>query len=206
MPAYPLGIPEGIGFTRAKWGLRRSVAISESPFTGKQQTYEYPYALWWATLTLPPMNELLAGRWVAFIMKLHGRRGTFLLRNPDYRLKGAASGRHTLLNDIEIGANSIVLQTPFPNIRNTYRAGDFIQVGSGGLAKLYMVADDANTSASGSVSINIEPSVKAGASAGSVVEYENPHGVFRMDKSDLQWDTNKNRIYNISFGCTEALS
>ena len=206
MPVYPLGIPEGIGFSKAKWGLKRSVAISESPFTGKQQTYQYQYALWTATLSLPPMNNILAGRWTAFIIKLQGRRGTFLLGNPDYKLKGAASDKHVLATDIEVGANSISLRTLYPRTPNTYRAGDFIQIGAGATANLYMVTDDANTSQNKIVSINIEPSIRAAASAETEINYTNPKAVFRMDKNDITWDTDKNRIYTITFSCTEAVA
>ena len=204
MPDYPINIPEGVGFSKAKWGMRRSVVISESPFTGKQQTYEYPYALWAATLTVPPMNRVLAGKWIAFITKLHGRRGTFLLGNPDHSPKGSARGEHELATSIEFGDNTIDIRTNFPNAQNTYRAGDFIQIGGGAAAKLYMITDDANTGIDGVVSVNIEPSVKAAVSAGAEVEYINPRGVFRMDKNDLQWDSDRNRNYSITFGCTEV--
>ena len=205
MPIYPLEIPAGVGFVKAKWQLNRSVMVSESPFTGKQQTYEYQYALWHATLTLPKMNRLLAGRWIAFISKLRGRRGTFLLANPDYRLQGNATGDMHTYSQNKIGDTSITLQTGHFGIENTFRAGDFIQIGSAGLAKMYMIVDDASTDAQGFVSINIEPGLKAAIHNQLSINYETPRGVFRMNANNLAWDTDKNRNYSITFSCTEVV-
>ena len=204
MPVYPLEIPRGIGFVKARWKLKRHVVVSESPFTGKQQTYEYPYALWMADLTLPKMNRILAGQWISFIAKLHGTRGTFLLANPDYRLQGNATGDINLWSENEIGATRITLETRFVNTQNTFRAGDFIQIGSGGLAKLHMIVDDASTDPEGLVTINIEPGLKVATQARLNVEYITPRGVFRMNANDYSWDTDKHRNYTITFGCMEA--
>ena len=55
-PSYPLTLPTTTGIAKSSWGLQRAVGVSTSPFTGSQQLYEHDFALWKATITLPPMN------------------------------------------------------------------------------------------------------------------------------------------------------
>ena len=68
-PTYPLTLPTTPAFAKARWSLKRVTAVSESPFTGQQQVFDYGYALWQAVLTLPPMMRSDAANWEAFIMK-----------------------------------------------------------------------------------------------------------------------------------------
>ena len=64
-PTYPLTLPTA-AFSKARWTLKRATALSESPFTGQQQVFDYGYALWTATLTLPPMMREQAANWGGF--------------------------------------------------------------------------------------------------------------------------------------------
>ena len=67
--------------------------LSKSPFTGSQQTAEFDHRLWTVDLSLPPMKRAEAVEWQAFLLQLHGRRGTFLLGDPDAAsARGSASG------------------------------------------------------------------------------------------------------------------
>lgn len=204
-PSYPLTPPSTPAYKDAKWSLVRKASVSESPFTGAQQIYEYNYALWSATLTLPPMKRSQAAEWEAFLMKLHGRLGTFVLENPDYTLRGTASGNITTGADVAVGDHTITLSTTQNSQANIFRAGDYFQIGTGGSAKLHMIVDDASTDSSGNVDVNIEPAIKVALNSGQVIEYTNPKGVFRMQSNDLGWDTNEVSVYGISFACMEAI-
>ena len=103
-PTYPLAHPTDVGFTKSKFSIARAVAVAESPFTGAQQVHEYDRATWKATVTLPPMKRDVAAKWLAFFMKLHGRKGTFLLGDPDCKTaQGNITGSVTLGADIGIG-------------------------------------------------------------------------------------------------------
>ena len=205
-PSYPLSLPTTPDFTKAKWGLNRRVGVSESPFTGAQQTYEYSYALWSATLSLPPMKRTQAAEWEAFLLKLRGRRGTFLLGNPDAKTpRGSVTGSITLYTAASVGDDSLVIQSNQNSTVGIFKAGDYLQLGGSGTAKLYAVVDDASSNASGVVTVNIEPALKVAASSGAAVTYTNPKGVFRMQTSELGWDTDEVSTYGISFACLEAL-
>ena len=205
-PTYPLTLPTAPAFKSARWTLKRATAMSESPFTGQQQVFDYGYALWTATLTLPPMMREQAAEWEAFMMKLHGRKGTFLLGDPDAKtIRGGATTSATLNADMAVGDYTVQINTNNANMTNIFRAGDYIQFGSAGTAKLHMIVDNATSNSSGVVSVNVEPQIKVAGSSGDAIDYTAAQGIFRMDTADLGWDTNEVSRYGITFSCTEAL-
>jgi len=58
------------------------VGMSQSPFTGSQQVYEWPGEWWEAEFTLPPMSRTQAEQWIAFLTALRGSYGTFIIGDP----------------------------------------------------------------------------------------------------------------------------
>jgi len=205
-PTYPLTVPSSPYYQKSTWALQRKTAISVSPFSGAQQVYEYDYALWSATLTLPPMKRSDAANWQAFILKLHGRKGTFLLGDPDARTpRGTISGAVTLGANASVGDFTISISTSQNSLVNAFRAGDYIQLGSGGTSKLYMIVDDVTTDGSGDADINIEPAIKTAATSGATVTYTNAKGLFRMENPQIDWDADEVSKYGIAFDAMEAL-
>lgn len=199
---YPLTMPSTPAFVSQQWSTIRGTGMSESPFTGGQQTVEFAYAKWKAVLTLPPMRRPQASAWTAFFAKLHGRRGTFLLGDQDAKVPqinkitaGTINGDVTLSSNADIGDTIL-------NITGTtaFKAGDYIQLGSTSSSRLYIVVEDQ----SGGSTIQVEPKLKTAAQTGATVTYDSPQGLFRMDSNELMWDTNAVSVYGISFSCTEA--
>lgn len=204
-PTYPLSVPTSPYYSKSTWSLQRKTAISLSPFSGAQQVFQYDYALWSATVTLPPMKRDDAGNWQAFILKLHGRIGTFLLGDPDARTaRGNISGAVTLGSNASVGDYTVTLATSQTSQVNVFRAGDYIQFGSGATSKLHMIVDDANSDGSGNVNVNIEPAVKTAVASGQTVVYDNPKGLFRMVSPETDWDSDEVSKYGMSFSIMEA--
>ena len=200
--SYPLTMPSTPAFVSQQWSTIRGTGMSESPFTGGQQTVEFAYAKWKAVLTLPPMRRPQASAWTAFFAKLHGRRGTFLLGDQDAKVPqinkitaGTITGSVTLSSNADIGDTVL-------NISGTtaFKAGDYIQLGSSSSARLYLVVEDQG----GGSTIQVEPKLKTAVTSGSTVTYDSPQGLFRMDSNELMWDTNAVSVYGISFSCSEA--
>ena len=205
-PTYPLTMPNNTGFVSSEFQLRRAVSVSESIFTGAQKTFEHSSALWSATLTLPPMNRTKAALWQAFFMKLHGRKGTFLLGDPDAKEpQGAVSGSVTVNGDHSIGDYQISLSTAQASQSGQFKAGDYVQFGSGATSKLHLIVEDADSDVSGNTTITIEPALKAALSNADVVTYSEPKGVFRMTTNELGWSANKMNIYGLSISCVEVI-
>tara|TARA_R100000773_G_C4220566_1_gene119282 strand:- start:733 stop:1329 length:597 start_codon:yes stop_codon:yes gene_type:complete len=193
---YPLTPPSSPQYVTQQWSIIRGVGISESPFTGVQQTVEFDLAKWKAVLSLPPMKRSQAHEWVSFLVKLHGRRGTFFLSDNDARApQNSISGSVTVTNAASAGDIVLTLTGT-----TAFSAGDYVQIGTGSSSRLHMVVADQ----SGGSTIQIEPKLKSSVAQGTTITYTNPKGIFRMDSNELMWDTNAVSAYGISFSCSEV--
>ena len=194
--SYPLTFPTSVFPVTQSWSIQRQAGVSESPFTGKQQTVEFDYAKWKVNVSFPPMRRTNGSEFISFLTKLHGRRGTFLMGDADRRTPSNSISGDVTINGT-FAVNSVVLTV---SGTTAFSKGDMIQLGSGASTRLYMIVSDQ----SGSSAIQIEPKLKTAVSSGDVVTYTNPKGIFRMDSNNQMWDTNAVSNYGISFSCTEA--
>lgn len=203
-PSYPLTLPTVTGVTTQNWGMERVVAVTESPFTNQEQIFEHEGAQWKATFTLPPMKKEKAAVWLAFLMSLRGRRGTFKIGDQDRKtIQGTATGT-VLVNGASQTGNAINLDGFTASRANVFLAGDYIQINS----YLYMVSANVTANGSGEATVYVEPSLRTGIEAindNTTVVYSNTTTLMRLDNNELNWDTDKVSIYGISFACSEAL-
>lgn len=203
---YPLTLPTSVLPVTQSWSIQRMAGVSESPFTGVQQTVEFDYAKWKATVSFPPMRRANASEFLIFLTKLHGRRGTFLMGDSDRRTPSntIASGT-TVTTTSNFAVNDIVLTITATDsggntVNPNFSKGDMIQIGSGAGSRLYMIVTDQGSGSS----IQIEPKLKSSVAINTPIVFTNPKGLFRMDSNNQMWDTNAVSNYGISFSCSEA--
>jgi len=203
-PSYPLTLPTITGIKTQNFGLNRVVAVTESPFTNQEQVYEHDGAQWKATFTLPPMKKDSAAIWLAFLMSLRGRRGTFKIGDQDRKtIQGTATGTVLVRGAAQTG-NAINLDGFTASRANVFLAGDYIQINS----YLYMVSANVTADGSGQATVYVEPSLRTGIEAindNTTVIYSNTTTVMKLDNNELNWDTNQVSVYGISFSCSESL-
>ena len=203
-PSYPLTLPTVTGIKTQNWAMERVVAVTESPFTNQEQVFEHEGAQWKATFTLPPMKKESAAVWLAFLMSLRGRRGTFKIGDQDRKtIQGTATGT-VLVNGASQTGNAINLDGFTASRANVFLAGDYIQINS----YLYMVSANVTANGSGEATVYVEPSLRTGIEAindNTTVVYSNTTTLMRLDNNELNWDTDKVSVYGISFACSEAL-
>lgn len=202
--SYPLSYPTSPNFSQSRFQLMRRTGITQSPFTGTQQTFSYEkFSMWQATLTLPPMKRTQAAEWQAFFLKLRGRRGTFELGDPDATSpQGAVAGTIAINNGGGYSAGISTIATDgYTNGDGTvvFKAGDYIQVGT----TLHQIVNDA-TCSSGAANLDIEPALKTTVGDDATITYSSPKGVFRLDDDVAGWDANSASTYGFSFSCSEA--
>ncbi len=191
---YPLNTPTTIGIESIELRAMNAVAVSQSPFTYKQQVIAHQGQIWSASVTIPSVRRDLAAAWKAMLMALKGPVGTFLLGDPDYATpRGTVSGTPTLSGTE--GSDTVTI-----NLTGTLLAGDYIQLGTGSDARLHQVLVDK----SGSGSLEIWPKLRSTYS-GETVIYSNPKGVFRLGSSTTAWSIDNASFYGISFDAIEAL-
>ena len=203
-PSYPLTLPTVTGIKTQNFGLTRTISVSQSPFTKQEQVYQHDGEQWKATFTLPPMKKDSAAIWLAFLISLRGRRGTFKMGDQDRKtIQGVATGTILVNGDAQTG-NAINLDGFANSTNNVFKAGDYIQINS----YLYMVSADVNSDASGEATVYVEPSLRTGIEAindDTTVVYSNTTTLMRLDSNELNWNTNNVSVYGISFACSESL-
>jgi len=203
MVSYPLTMPASPAPVRSSIRLVRKTAVAESPFTGQQQTYSHPYALWQMEVTLPPMTPAQAGAWKAFIVALQGRRGTFVAGDPDMKVPLGAPGEAPALSGVTVngaGQTGNVLNVS-GMVNKTLGAGDYIQVGQ----RLHMVVENHGGGSGGTTPLFIEPALRASPANGSAVVTTSPKGLWRLASDDIGWDSDHIRLHNFTIACVEAL-
>jgi hypothetical protein len=181
--------------------LSRHVATVESPYTGRQQVLEWPYALWVAEVTMPPMKRDKAAAFQAFLMSCRGRAGTFLMGDRDAPIPRGTARSGVVVNGGGQTGNAINVRGM---VNTSLLRGDYIQIGSGATSRLHMVVNDHGGGAGGTTPLEIEPALKFAPADGAAVTVVNAVGLWRMSVNELGWDSDHARVFGFSFSCHEA--
>ena len=191
---YPLSTPTTIGIESIELRAVNAVAVSQSPFTYKQQIVSHGGQKWEASVSIPSVRRDKAAEWKAMLVGLKGQTGTFLLGDPDYATPQGTVSSCTLTGSVGDETVTVVMT-------GTLKAGDYIQLGGGSSARLHQVLLDQN----GSGSLEIWPALRADYSSATVV-FNNAKGVFRLSNNVTSWSINNASAYGISFEAVEALT
>jgi len=190
---YPLDTPTTIVIESIELRAVNAIAVSQSPFTYKQQVISHGGQKWEAAVTIPSVHRDKAAEWKALLVGLKGQTGTFLLGDPDYATPQGTVSSCTLTGTAGSDSVSVVMT-------GTLKAGDYIQIGSGSSAKLHQVLLDQD----GDGTIEIWPSLRSDYTNAAVV-FNSPKGVFRLSTNVTSWSINNASIYGISFEAVEAV-
>ena len=182
----PLAFPS-VGIQSINMRLRRSVAVTESPFSYEQQAHDFGGARWEAEITLPPLNHAEARSVEAFIIALKGRSGTFTFGHP----------LHNISKSISLTGATAVRDDTLSVSGSSVDAGNYFQLGN----YLYMVTE--NWTGSGSMSI--QPPMREVVASGATLDFSLPKSTWRMATNDIGWSTDSASLYGFSFACVEAL-
>ena len=191
---YPLDTPDTIGIGDIELRTVNSVAVSQSPFTYRQQVISHGGQKWEATVSLPAVRKDLAAPWKSLLVGLKGQTGTFLLGDPDGKAPQGTATTCSISGNAGVDSVSAV-------INGSLLAGDYIQIGTSGSSRLHMVLQDITSSGS----MEIWPALRSDYTSQSATLI-NPKGVFRLATKVTAWSINNVSSYGISFDCVEDLS
>jgi hypothetical protein len=192
--SYPLSTPTSIGIESIEIRAVNSVAVSQSPFTFKQQVISHGGQKWEASVSIPSVRKDKAAEWKAMLVGLKGQTGTFLLGDPDYATPQGTVSSCTLTG--VAGQESVeVVMT------GTFKAGDYIQLGAGATAKLHQVLLDQD----GDGPLEIWPPLRSDYTDELVI-FNEAKGVFRLSQSTTSWSINNASSYGISFEAVESVT
>jgi len=205
--SYPLAMPD-TSVARIRLVARNAIAVSTSPFTYSQQIYRHQGQSFEADITLPAMKREDAEVWVAWLLRMRGRFGTFLLGDPaNATPRGSAAtdaGIPVVAGASQTGDELAIDGLPL-STTGYLKAGDYIQLGSGATATLHKVLQDVDSDGTGAATLNLFPAVRISPANNAPVTVTNCKGVFRLNANETSWDINEATVYGIAFGAVEAL-
>lgn len=198
---YPIDLPSTPAPAKIRIYPRAIVAVGISPFTAAQQVYKHQGQLWQADITLPPMLRADAAPWIAAMLQLNGRYGTFRLGDSSARTpRGIATGTPLVKGASQTGQ---VLLTDGWTISQTgiLKQGDYIQIGD----RLYMIMVDANSDGSGNATLDIWPRLRESPADNAAITTSNCKGLFRLTSNEMPWDVSPKPVFEMSFSAVEAI-
>ena len=204
--SYPLLMPAS-NIRGIKIIARDTVGVSASPFTGSQQVFRHQAQSWEADITLTSMARDESEEWLAFILRLRGQFGTFLLGDPLGKVpRGSASTNAgtPVVNGANQKGDTLNI-TGIPVNAGVYlKVGDYIQLGSASTASLHKVLEQVSPDASGEAALNLWPAVHSTHADQSPVVVYNAMGNFRLASNESGWSERLGGIYDVTFGAVEA--
>jgi len=202
---YPLAMPTHTGRRSVEMRASNAVAFEMSPFTFAGQAQASAGQMWLADVTLPPMKRTDAEQWIAWLVSLRGRFGTFTMGDPlGCTPRGVATGT-PLVNGANQTGQDLAIDGCTINVTGWLKAGDFIQLGSGFTATLHKVLADADTNGSGETTLTLWPHVRTAPADNAAVTVSNTVGRWRLASNETAWSVNEAAIYGISFSAMEAV-
>lgn len=202
---YPLSLPVTGLVARVTMRGRSIVGMSESPFSFAQQIYAHQGQRWEADVELPPLKEAAADAWVAFLLSLNGREGTFLMGDPaKLAHRGVGGGTPLVKGAGQTGQVLEIDGCPTSTV-GWLVAGDMIQLGSGSTATLHKVLADVTTNGSGEASLDIWPRIRTAPSDNAAVTIINCVGRWRLAGNEAAWSVGHAKMYGIAFAAVEAV-
>lgn len=202
---FPLSPPAAPGFRGVRLAGSASVGHSRSPFTLESQVYAHQGQIWRGELQLPTMQRAEAEAWIAFLLSLNGRQGTFLMGIAGAETPRGAIGGTPLVNGGSQSGQTLVLDGASNTITGWLMAGDYVQLGSGLDTHLHKVLVDADSDGSGNVTLDIWPRLRASPADDSAVVVSSALGLWRLDTNDIPWDLSPPVLYDLSFPVVEAI-
>ena len=203
--SYPLTLPVAtMGYAEFQIGPRSAVGVSKSPFTGEAQVYAHAGMWWEAVLTLPQMTRAQAEVWLAILVSLNGREGTFLAGDPLGATARGALGGTPLVNGGSQTGRTLAIDGASNSITGWAKAGDWMQLGTGSSTHLHKIVADANSNGSGQVSLEIWPALRSSPADNATVTMASTVGIWRL-KDSFSWTLRDIQVGGISIDCEEAL-
>jgi len=207
MTTYPLTFPAG-GITSSSFGIVRASSSSRSPFTFRQQVYNFSGAMWKGDVTFKPMHMTDSAAIKAFLADLQGQYGTFLYGDPDFLAQGArgALGGTPLVKGGSQTGNTLLIDGATLSVTNWIRKGDYFQIGTGTTARLHMIVEDANSNGSGEVTLTFQPALRYSPADNAPIVITGAKGLMRLASNAAEWPSNFRSITEINIQFVEAIS
>lgn len=200
--SYPVTPPSSPAPQRVVLRPSAVTGASVSPYTLTQQVYKYDGQIWQMDVYLPPMTDAQARPWIAFLISLNGRYGTFTYGDPSARVPRGTVPGTPLVNGASQTGQELDTKGWTAGQTGILLAGDYIQFGS----ELHRVMKDVDSDGSGLATLDIFPRIRTSPADNAAITVQNTTGLWRLVSDEMPWEPGgPNGFTNISFSCAEAL-
>jgi len=177
---YPISIPSSPGIKNVRFTPMSVVAASQSPFTLQDQVQGFAGQRWQVEISLPTMQRANAEQWITFLLSLNGKFGTFLFGDPAGKQpRGSALGTPVVDGAGQVGG-SLATTGWQTNENGVLLKGDYIEIGTLLLTRLYKVLNDVNADGSGEAAIDIWPDLQVSPGDSDPLILSQAKGLFRL--------------------------
>ncbi|MBL4704473.1 MAG: hypothetical protein JKY54_08120 [Flavobacteriales bacterium] len=203
--AYPLTLPTVNTARRITFRQVNAGALSQSPFTFKQQAVLHTGQRWEADVSLPPMSRAQAAQWIGFLASLKGISGTLLMGDPSAPLPRGSAGGTPLVMGADQTGGELLIDGATANQTGWLLVGDYIQLGAGGTVSLHMVLADVDTDGSGQATLDLWPNIRSAPGDNDALTLIGTVGIWRQSTNTVSWDVDSASIFGMSFTLVEAI-
>lgn len=205
--SYPLSLPSS-RFRSISLRAVDAVGVAESPFSFQPDVQHFGGQRWEADVEIPsPQRGDLydedAEEWVAFLLSLKGRYGTFLMGDPAGATpRGTWAGTPVVDGAHAVGESTLNLKTLTTGA--TIKKGDYVQTGTGSTAHLYKALNDVTVDGTGLAALDIWPNLRTTLADDDAIVSTSALGLWRLASNVRSWDIGLAKIYGIRFVAVEA--
>lgn len=204
---YPRALPTAMVIQQCVMKQQSVVSVSKSPFTGSEQVFAHAGKWWEANLSIALMERADAAATTAWFASMNGREKTCLFGDPAaVAPRGTASSAPgtPVVNGASQSGAALICDGAPNNATGYLLEGDYVQLGSGATARLYMVLEDVNSDGSGNFTLNLWPHLRSSPDNDATLVVTSAQGVFRLRENLRQWQEST-VAYGLSFALTEVL-
>lgn len=156
-----------------------------------------------ARISVPPMARADAEEWVASLLSLNGKEGSFYLGDPANKTpRGSPSGTPLVKGASQTGQDLITDGWTI-SITNILRKGDWIQIGTGSSSRLHKMLLNANSDGLGESTLTLWPDLRAPADNAAIIT-SSPVGVFEL-VNNFEWSVDVMHKYGFEFAAQERI-
>lgn len=202
---YPISLPSAPGPRNVEWSPMAAVSSSSSPFTFQQQVQAHQGQLWVARISLPPMAESLGEPWVAALLSLNGRQGTFLWGDRVRKAPRGTAGGTPLVNGAAQVGQELVTDGWPASVNGVLLMGDLIQIGSGATTRMYKILKNVNSNGSGQATLDIWPRLRESPADNAAIVTSEPKCVWRLKDNIMDWSVNTAKHFGLEIDAVEAI-
>lgn len=159
-------LPSGVYWKKFKYEMARASFGMASPFTGRTQIIQSPYAVWMVEGGLIPYEKTNVGPIKSWLMKMSGKANRTKLLLPDANLNSLGTTQvGTLKSAASSGATSVTVEGYTPSTALASE-GDFVNIGD----ELKVITSTYTSDVSGEETFTFEPPLRNDQTLGTAVK------------------------------------